>query len=184
MSSVRRAVFLDRDGTINVDVHHCRRVEDFHVLPGVPEALSTLAKAGFTLVVITNQSVIGRGWLTEEGLERIHAHMQSALAGGARVDAIYHCPHAPEDVCDCRKPKPALILRAAREMGLDLSASYMVGDAETDILAGAAAGCRTALVSPELIPPPTARPDYLAKDLPDAARWVIQDSAQRGRAVA
>lgn len=175
-----RAVFLDRDGTINVDVVHCSRIEDFHVLPGVPEAIARLNRAGLKVVVVTNQSAVARGLITLEGLEALHDYMRSELArlGSARLDAIYYCPHGPWDGCDCRKPKPGMLLRAAQEMGLDLGASYMVGDADSDMQAGAAAGCKTVFLSPKGLLPGLAQPDHTARDLADAVQWVLKDAAQ------
>jgi len=115
-----KAVFLDRDGTIAMDVHYCRRPEDFELLPTVPEAISLLNENGFMVVVITNQSGIARGYFTEETLAQIHQKMTGELAKyDARVDAIYYCPHHPDDGCQCRKPKTALFFRAAKELNID-----------------------------------------------------------------
>ncbi len=172
-----RAVFLDRDGTINLDVVHCSRVEDFHILRGVPEAIGRLNRAGFAVVVITNQSAVARGLLSEQELGRIHDHMRAWLGQrGAQVDAVYYCPHGPDDGCDCRKPKPGLLVRAMRELRLDPSASYMIGDSERDVQAGAAVGCRTVLISPDGSVPGQLRPDYVAQDLLDAVMWLLGDA--------
>jgi len=150
----RRAVFLDRDGTIIEDMDYLTRSEQIRLLPGVPEALRRLREAGYLLIVVTNQSAIARGWLTEDELHAIHADLNELLSGnGAAVDAFYHCPHLPDgDVpgyaraCDCRKPEPGLILHGADDWGVDLAASWVVGDSERDIEAGRRAGCRTVRV--------------------------------------
>ena len=172
----KRAVFLDRDGTIARDVHYCRRVEDFEILPTVPRAVRLLNEYGFEVVVITNQSGVARGYFTEETLLRIHQHMRQGLAEyGARVDAVYYCPHHPDDGCDCGKPRPGLLRRAAEELEIDLSRSFMVGDGERDIKAGKAAGCRTALIAagPDVGRGTTDPPDYIAADLLRVAHWIV-----------
>ncbi len=172
----KRAVFLDRDGTIARDVHYCRRVEDFEILPTVPQAIRLLNQYGFEVVVITNQSGIARGYFTEETLLRIHQHMRQELAEyGARVDAIYYCPHHPDDGCEYGKPRPGLLLKAAEELGIDLSQSFMVGDAGRDMKAGKAAGCRTALIAtgPNAGREITDPPDYVASSMLEVARWVV-----------
>ncbi len=144
---MNRAVFIDRDGTICRDVPYCSRPEDFELLPGVEEGIKLLNKSGFKVVVITNQSGIARGYFTEEMLARIHEKMSEDLAkGGARVDAIYYCPHLPDDNCECRKPKPTLLFRAASDLAIDIRQSYIIGDREMDIEMGRRAGCRAALL--------------------------------------
>lgn len=152
--ATRRAVFLDRDGTIIEDADYLTGPEQIRILPGVPKALRRLREAGFLLVVVTNQSAIARGLLTEEKLALIHAELDRRLAAeGAAVDAYYHCPHLPEGTveryaraCDCRKPAPGLLVRAAQEWGIDLARSHAVGDAERDVEAGRRAGCCTVLI--------------------------------------
>ncbi len=143
-----KAVFLDRDGTIAKDVHYCPRPEDFELLPSVPEAIKLLNENSFKVIVVTNQSGIARGYFTEETLAQIHQKMKDELAKyGARVDAIYHCPHHPDDGCECRKPKTALFLKAAGEHDIDLKSSYVVGDMQMDIDAGKSLDCKTVLVT-------------------------------------
>ena len=179
----KRAVFLDRDGTIARDVHYCRRVEDFEILPTVPRAIRLLNEYGFEVVVITNQSGVARGYFTEETLLRIHQHMRQGLEEyGARVDAVYYCPHHPDDGCDCGKPRPGLLRRAAEELEIDLSQSFMVGDADRDIEAGKAAGCRTALIAagPDKGRGITNPPDYIANSMLQAARWIIGKASKTG----
>ena len=143
---MNRAVFVDRDGTINRDVPYCSRPEDFELLPGAAEAIRLLNEHSFKVVVITNQSGIARGYFTEEMLAKIHDKMRSELAKhGAHVDAIYYCPHHPDDNCECRKPKPKMVLQAARDLQIDLSQSYVVGDAEMDVELARRAGCKAGI---------------------------------------
>jgi D-glycero-D-manno-heptose 1,7-bisphosphate phosphatase len=150
----KKAVFLDRDGTINVEVQYLSQVEDFQFIPGVPWALKRLKDAGFLLVVVTNQSGIGRGYYDEAALDSIHSHMHADLAKfGAPIDACYFCPHHPEHAtgdyrreCGCRKPLPGMLQRAAQDLDIDLAASFMIGDKLADVEAGIAAGCTALLV--------------------------------------
>jgi len=170
------AVFLDRDGTIMRDVHYCCDVRNVEILPGVAPGIKLLNDSGFRVVVATNQSGIGRGLLDEEVLRRIHQRMLlRLLREGAMVDAIYHCPHGPDDGCECRKPRAGLLRRAAQELGLDLERSFMVGDSLRDIEAGREAGCRTAIVSsdPYAWENQGTRPDFVGRDFLDVAMWII-----------
>jgi len=151
---MRRAVFLDRDGTINEESNYLWRIEDFSFIEGAAEAIGLLKGAGFLVVVVTNQSGIGRGLYDETDLERLHSHMQDELRRkGTEVDACYFCPHHPEHgtgeygvECDCRKPLPGMLLKAADDLCIDLSVSWMIGDKLADMEAGRLAGCRTMLV--------------------------------------
>ncbi|HIW73923.1 MAG TPA: HAD-IIIA family hydrolase [Firmicutes bacterium] len=154
----QRAVFLDRDGTVNRYAGFLRRPEEFELLPGVGQAVRRLNQAGILAVVATNQPVIARGEVTPAGLREIHNKMETLLGReGAYLDGIYVCPHHPDGGypgerpeykidCACRKPKPGLLLRAAEDLQIDLGASWMVGDTESDMEAGRAAGCRTAFL--------------------------------------
>ena len=150
----RRAVFLDRDGTINVEKEYLHRVEDFEFIPGALEAIRLIGDAGFLVVVVTNQSGIGRGFYDEAALERLHSFMDMELERvGAKIDAYYFCPHHPSHGqgkyavdCACRKPLPGMLLQAAADLGIDLAASFIVGDKLADVAAGLAAGCRPFLV--------------------------------------
>jgi len=145
---MQRAVFLDRDGVINVDHGYTHRVEDFQFIAGSPEALARLQAAGWRLVVVTNQSGIARGLFSNDDYERFTAHMRAELrAAGVQLDAVLHCPHLPDatvvayrQACDCRKPGVGMLLRAARELSLDLAASVIVGDRLSDVQAGRSAG--------------------------------------------
>lgn len=143
----RQAVFLDRDGVLNRERGYICRPEDWEALPGAVKAVARLCAAGWPVVVFTNQSAVGRGMMSEEQLAAVHDRLiRDAASSGATIDGIYCCPHAPDAGCDCRKPLPGLLLRAARELNLDLAASYAVGDTPRDISSGRAAGCRTVLV--------------------------------------
>ncbi|GAG11552.1 unnamed protein product, partial [marine sediment metagenome] len=146
-----RAVFLDRDGTIVEDVGYLRATDDIRILPGAAEALTRLKEAGFLLLIVTNQSAVARGWLTEDAMLEIEREIERLLEReGAVVDGFYYCPHLPEGtvsryarVCGCRKPQPGLLERAARGWDVNLARSYAVGDSERDVEAGRRAGCRT-----------------------------------------
>ena len=158
LSAQRRAIFLDRDGTINKNVGHLTRPEQMELIDGAAEAIRMINKSGFLAIVVTNQPVIARGDVTWEELLTIHDKMKAELGKqGAFVDAIYLCPHHPKSgvegerpeykrVCDCRKPKPGLLLRAAADYNIDLSQSYMIGDFVWDVQAGQAAGVKRALM--------------------------------------
>lgn len=152
----QKAIFLDRDGTINNYVGFLTNIDDFVLSDGVIEGIKKINESGYLAVVITNQPVIARGEVTFDELERIHNKMETLLGdGGAYLDGIYFCPHHPHKGyegevvelkmdCDCRKPKPGLILKAAEDFNIDLSQSWMIGDGESDILCGRNAGCKTA----------------------------------------
>ena len=139
-----KAVFLDRDGVLTRErPDYVKTPEELEILPGIGPALRDLRRRGFRLVIVTNQSVVGRGLATDEGMGRIHEKLQSELMRlDCYVDAIYYCPHLPEAGCSCRKPEPGLILRAAKELGIDVSSSWMIGDKEIDLEAAKRAGCR------------------------------------------
>jgi len=149
---LKKAVFVDRDGTINEESGYLFRKEDCRFIPGALEAIGQLNKAGFLVVVVTNQSGIARGYYSEADLDQLHLHMgREIAAAGGEVADWYYCPHHPdyptvEPKCDCRKPLPGMIQRAACELGIDLPSSWMIGDKMADVDAGAAAGCRTILV--------------------------------------
>jgi D-glycero-D-manno-heptose 1,7-bisphosphate phosphatase len=150
----RPAVFLDRDGTINVEKEYLHRVEDFDFIPGAPEAIRRLKEAGFLIIVVTNQSGVARGYYPVSAVETLHRHMQEELGKyGTAVDAFYLCPHHPRDGvgeyridCACRKGHPGMLLQAAADLAIDLKNSWMVGDKAVDIEAGERAGCTPVLV--------------------------------------
>ena len=136
-----KAIFLDRDGVINEDFGYVHRIENFHFMPGVFEALRHFKALGYKLILITNQSGIGRGYYSEEDFQKLTNWMQERLEKeGVRLDAIYYCPHHPQQGCDCRKPEPGMITQAAKEHGIDLTNSWMIGDKPSDIEAANRAG--------------------------------------------
>jgi D-glycero-D-manno-heptose 1,7-bisphosphate phosphatase len=149
---VKRAVFIDRDGTLNEESGYLHRAEECRFIPGAIAAVALLNAAGFLVVVVTNQSGIARGYYTEADLAKLHEFMSMQLqAGGARIDGWYFCPHHPDypaanGDCSCRKPLPGMLQRAAAEMEIDLTLSWMIGDKRADIEAGRAAGCQPILV--------------------------------------
>jgi len=170
-----RAVFVDRDGTLAPDVNYCRRPEDFNLFPETPQAIRMLNDAGFKVIVITNQSGLARGYFTEGTLARIHQKMIDELKKeGACIDAIYYCPHHPDDNCECRKPGTVLFEKAASDLDIDLSQSFVIGDREIDIKPGKAIGTKTILVStgPTKGLVTAVIPDYKASNLLDATRWI------------
>jgi len=158
LANCQKAIFLDRDGTINKYVGFLRNIEDFELIPGVEEAIKKINASGYLAIVVTNQPVIARGEVMVPQLQEIHNKMETLLGyKGAYVDAIYYCPHHPHKGyageiselkfdCDCRKPKPGMLLQAAKDFNIDLSQSWMIGDGENDVKAGIAAGCKTVLV--------------------------------------
>ena len=154
MTSKRQAVFLDRDGTINVEKDYLHKIEDFEFIPGASEAIKRLKDAGFLVIVVSDQSGIGRGYFDEHAVDKLHRYVQSELAGyNTSIDAFYFCPHHPEKgignykiICDCRKGEPGMLLQAAKEYNIDLQKSFMIGDKLTDIEAGQRAGCQALLV--------------------------------------
>lgn len=151
---VRRAVFLDRDGTLNVEKNYVYRIQDLEFIPGAIEAVRLLNLADWRVVVVSNQSGVARGLYTTADVERLHGHMRETLADrGARVDAFYFCPHHPDGsveayrrVCACRKPNTGMIDQAQKALDLDLRSSYIVGDLMSDMELGRRAGLKTALV--------------------------------------
>ena len=180
---MRRAVFLDRDGTLIEDVDYLRRLDEMTLFPWTIDALRLLTRSGFATVVVTNQSAVARGLVTEEFVRDTHAALDARLrAGGARVDAYYYCPHHPEAAieqyrrrCRCRKPAPGMIEDAASDLALNLPQSWIVGDRWLDIETGRNAGVRSILVGGEGAGPTreTARVDG------DAGRRTRADRANR-----
>jgi histidinol-phosphate phosphatase family protein len=148
LSGPRPAIFLDRDGVLNVRrPDHVKSLAEFEFIPGALDALAELGVGQTPVVVVTNQSVIGRGLASVEEVDKIHARLRQAMrASGVQQLFIYACPHTPEDGCECRKPRPGLLLRAAADLNLDLARSVIVGDSITDAQAGLAAGCYPILV--------------------------------------
>lgn len=192
-AALRPAVFFDRDGTLTRESDWVRRPSDLELLPGAAEAVRIVNKEGIAALLVTNQSAIARGLISERDLEHIHAHLARELEReGAHLDGIYYCPHHPTEgvteltcVCECRKPRPALLARAARELGLDLSQSWIIGDAERDLLAGAALGVRGILVTTgkgtselERLVSAGRRPSHVAVDVVLAALQIAVGASE------
>jgi histidinol-phosphate phosphatase family protein len=173
---VKRVVFLDRDGVINRKAAaggYVTRWQDFHFLPGATEAISLLVRAGWSVVVITNQRCIAKGLLTVPELETIHRKMLHELGkSGAHVEAVYYCPHEKQPPCTCRKPLPGMLLTAAHEHQIDLASSWMIGDSDKDVEAGKRAGCRTVLLTSNLRAE-SEFADFFEQTLLDASRRVL-----------
>ena len=182
------AIFLDRDGVINENrADHVTTWADFVPVHGALAGVRALSRLGLPIFVVTNQAIVGRGIITAEALDDLHARMRRLIsAHGGQISGVYACPHRPEDDCGCRKPRPGLFRRAAHEHGLDLSQSYYVGDALTDVAAGQVAGCTTVVVRTgrglAQILCQQAQPYsgyYVARDLLHAARFIAHDRARR-----
>ena len=181
-------VFLDRDGTLNVDTGYVKSPDDFTVLPGVGAALARLKQAGARLVVVTNQSGLGRGYFTSRDLEAIHSKLRLVLAeDGVTLDGLYFCPHHPDDHCNCRKPARGMIDRAHAELKVDLSRAYVIGDSIRDIELAKQVGARSLLVmtgpsGAEALADLMARdlpPDYVAEELSQAVDWIVAHATHR-----
>lgn len=178
------SVFLDRDDTIIRDIPYLNNPEMIEILPGAPEAIRMLNMSHISAIIVTNQSGIARGLLSEELLEVIHRRMRALFREkNADIDAIYYCPHHPEGivepyrkVCGCRKPAPGMLLQAATDYGLDLKHCYLVGNNLIDINTIHSVGGKGALIAKE--GGPTAPADYVAKDLIEAVRWILLDIAR------
>ena len=185
---MKRAVFLDRDGTLIEEVGYVGRLEQVVCYPWTADVIRAFNRAGLSVVVITNQSGIARGYLTEAAVETVHRHFTDVMAeGGARIDAYYYCPHHPDGTveayalrCQCRKPAPGLIERAARELKIDPSRSFVVGDKWLDIGLARTVGARGILVrtgygaSQESQPHPDFVADVIVDNLAAAASWILQ----------
>ena len=184
MSGKNRGVFLDRDGTINEDIGYVSKVENFKLIPGIKPALRLLKEMGFGLFVVTNQSGIGRGIITEENLNLIHQKMiEEFKHDHIELDDLKYCPHRPEEKCLCRKPQPKMIKDLAKKYGIDLKHSYFVGDKISDVLTGKGAGCKTILLLSEEEglnldeeDEEWPFPDYVADNLSGAVEWILKDS--------
>lgn len=176
--SKSKAVFLDRGGTLDTDEPpYLHKIEDYKFIPGVIPALQKLSKTDHKIIIVTDQSGIGRGYFTEQDLKKLHLWLLETLRKrGVRIDRIYYCPHHPRDNCSCRKPKIALLLKAQQEFNIDFKRSYFIGDRMRDILAGNRAGCKTILVKTgkeESDNLPRGKPDLITKDLPEAISRIL-----------
>jgi D-glycero-D-manno-heptose 1,7-bisphosphate phosphatase len=171
------AVFFDRDGTLMRDAAYASRPAQVELLPGAADAVRALAADGFVVLLITNQSGIGRGYYSPDDYERVHARLVELLAeSGARLDGEYHCPHAPDEGCDCRKPGTALFERAARDHDVELSDSWCLGDRWRDVAPAQVLGATGLLVASESTPPEDLRraqeSGLLVRSLADAVRRI------------
>jgi D-glycero-D-manno-heptose 1,7-bisphosphate phosphatase len=178
-----RAVFLDRDGTLNVEVNYLSRVQDFQLLPRAAAAIRALNQHAWRVIVVTNQSGVARGYYTETDVAAIHDRMRHDLAeGGAVIDAIYYCPHQPAEACDCRKPGTGLFEQAARDFDLDLEQCICIGDKLSDLLPGQRLGCATFLVltghgreEVQGLGTQGFQPDAVVDDVYQAVERILQD---------
>ncbi len=186
-------IFLDRDGTLNRDSSYIKTPEELVLLPGVVDTLAALKRAGARLVVITNQSGIARGFFTAETLKAIHAKLVAEVeAGGGTLDALYYCPHHPDDGCACRKPNRAMVDRAVEDLGVGLARAYVIGDQQRDIQLGHRLGARTVLVTTgptsldalHMLQREGTPPHAVAADFAQAGAWIVQDCASRSREIA
>lgn len=191
---MNRAVFLDRDGTLIEEVGYLDRIDRLHLFPESVDALRVLQRAGLRVIIATNQSGIAQGLFTESFVRDLHEHLTERLAqGGVRLDGIYYCPHHPEAklaayraTCECRKPASGLLKQAARDLDLDLTQSYMIGDRWRDLLAGQATGTTGVLVrtgygeSEARTPPPGAHAEVVVDNLAAAASWILLRERAKG----
>jgi D-glycero-D-manno-heptose 1,7-bisphosphate phosphatase len=191
--SPRRAVFLDRDGTINEEVEFVRSPDELQLIPGAPEAIRALNQAGMVTCVISNQAGVARGFVSEGTLADIHRKLEADLhAGGATLDRIYYCPHHPVKglppynvACECRKPSPGMLLAAARDFGIDLRQSYVIGDRIVDVQVARAVGARSILVrtgygtiAEQECRRDGVAPDLVARSIVEAADFILDDVAR------
>jgi len=190
MTIANIGAFLDRDGVINEEIDLLYRVDQLSLINGAPEAIRELNQAGIKVVVVTNQPVVARGLCTESEIDRIHEVLESMLAKhGARLDAIYYCPHhenadleSYRTICQCRKPDIGMLTKAAQRFELDLASSYMVGDRTADIYAGLKAGCKTILLKTGWGGTDKkfdVNPDYICDDLCEAVKIILTDVSRR-----
>lgn len=175
---MRRIVFLDRDGTINIDHGHVYRVADWDFVPGAVEALAMLQRAGFLLAVVTNQSGVGEELYSEADVGKLHEHMRRALGeAGVTLDAIAHCPHARDAECDCRKPRTGMAAAILERLSIpvDLPASWTIGDKESDVQFGERVGTATALLRSRYWTDGqlSSSPTLVTTTLLDAAKWIL-----------
>jgi D-glycero-D-manno-heptose 1,7-bisphosphate phosphatase len=194
---MNKAVFLDRDGTVNEEVGYLRDLGKLHLIPGAGTAIRRMNEAGFKVVLVTNQSGVARGYFPESLVHDAHARLEKMLESeGARIDAVYFCPHHPEAgnthytrECDCRKPKTGLIDKAVRELDIDIKHSYLVGDKWSDVELAQRAGVHDVLVTSGFSAddPGNKRagnvrdPEFIAHSLSDAADWILGRETGRGR---
>jgi D-glycero-D-manno-heptose 1,7-bisphosphate phosphatase len=180
----RRFILLDRDGTLNVERNYLADPEQLQLLPGVSEALSRLRPADYGLIVLSNQSGIGRGYFSRATVDLIHDRLRAMLADkGVILDGIYLCPHHPDEPCQCRKPRTGLVEQAVADWRFDPSRSFMVGDKDADIQLGRAVGASTVLVrtgwGKDTEAGGNSNPDFISDDLAGAIDWILQEGTER-----
>lgn len=180
-----KVVLLDRDGVLNADREdYVKTPEEFRILPGAAEAVARLNRAGYSVAVVSNQAGVPKGLLSEDALWEITSLLrQEVEKAGGEIDGVYYCLHRNEDRCGCRKPQPGLILRACADFGVSPTECVLVGDAERDVKAARAAGCRSVLVltghaSAEDIERFQSKPDFVADDLSGAVDWILVEDAK------
>jgi len=146
-----KAIFLDRDGVLNKDrSDYVKNIDELEIFPFIGKCIKQINENGFLVIVITNQSAIGRKLITDNDVENIHKFIQQYLKEhNAKIDAFYYCPHHPTDNCDCRKPEPGLLIKASRDFSIDLKNSWMIGDHDRDVESGLNAGCKSIKVTSE-----------------------------------
>jgi len=180
-----KAVFLDRDGTINDNRHgYVHTIEEFEFMPGAIEALKELSKTDYRIVIVTNQSGIGRGFYAEQDFEALSDWFLSTLATeGVRIDRIYHCPHTPEDRCSCRKPEIGMLSKAVADLGISLKDSWMVGDDAKDILMGRRANMKTVKIGDQIPCSLKVQPDAYSDNLQSAVDIILSKKMARSMPV-
>lgn len=177
-----KAVFLDRDGTLMVDVGYPRDADQVQLLPGVIEGLTACRDAGFRLAIISNQSGVGRGYFGPDAVKAVHHRLLDLLAaGGLRIDDSRYCLHAPEESCACRKPSPLMIERSAEHLGVDLKSSFMIGDKSSDVEAGRRAGCQSILLQTDTTSEAVGT-EFVARTWPEIVDIVLAADAARNDA--
>ena len=184
LSEANPAVFLDRDGVLNREIgRHIVEASHLEMVPDAGAAVARLNEAGYMTVIVTNQSAIGRGLISEFSLRDLHSQLIGEIGrAGGRIDAVYYCPHHPTEArveeygvtCECRKPAPGMLMSAASDLNLNLEASFMVGDSERDIVAGKNAGCRTILINAS--DDKSCGADHVANTLTGAVDWILGNS--------
>jgi D-glycero-D-manno-heptose 1,7-bisphosphate phosphatase len=178
------AVFLDRDGTLNVEKNYMCRYEDWEWIPGVVDGLKKLVETGFLLVIVSNQSGVARGYFSKEDVDALHLRVERELQReGVPIAGFYYCPHGPDEGCACRKPAPGMIVQASRALHIDLSRSYLVGDKAVDVEAGVRAGVQPLLVTTGYGKKQrggVGAPVPVVRDLASAADWIVSNSMTRG----
>jgi D-glycero-D-manno-heptose 1,7-bisphosphate phosphatase len=181
MGNSLKTIFLDRDGVINEDrIEYVTNLSELTIFPFVPEAIARLNRAGYRVIVISNQQGIAKKVVTEDDLKAISENIQKTVQkSGGEIAHFYYCKHLKEDMCNCRKPKAGLIHQAALDLGIKLEGCYLIGDTEKDLIAARSAGCTPILVlsghtQPDMIPKLSTQPAYVAANLAEAVDWVLQ----------